>query len=182
MVSRWFVVSFWASMWLQKVFMIDSGCGKYGAFTDVNTFMRFESMAKPCPSTSSTPHINKPPIPCISHFPPQKKKNDGLVGIKFKNSVTAQEEELILRRYLDDESIQDGRFPRSVTINDTKTVPKKNIMNELYIEWNPSWKRFILSVCVCMEIMDLLSGQLLISSWWFRNPKQPPEMYKTTSK
>jgi len=93
--------------------MIDSGCGKYGAFTDVNTFMRFKSIATPCPSKSSTPHTNSDPYH-VSLISPTKKNSDGLVGIKFKNSITAQEEELILRRYLDDESIQDGRFPRVV--------------------------------------------------------------------
>ena len=69
-------------------------------------------------------------------FPRKKKKNDGLVGIKFKNSVTAQEEELILRRYLDDESIEKMDVSQGFfTINDTKTVPKKK----------PSWMSFILS-------------------------------------
>lgn len=77
-----------------------------------------------------TPNISSDPYHVSRISPDKKKKNDGLVGIEFKNSVTAQEEELILRRYLDDESIQDGRFPRSVTINETKTVPKKKIHHE----------------------------------------------------
>ena len=133
--------------------MIDSGRGKYGAFTDVNTFMRFGSMAKPCPSTSSTPNINNDPYHVSLISPTKKKNNDGLVGIEFKNSVTAQEEELILRRYLDDESIQGWDVSQGqLEINDTTTVPpqKKNIMNELYIEWNPSWKRFMYVYVKCV--------------------------------
>ena len=70
----------------------------------------------------------------------KKKKNDGLVGIKFKNSVTAQEEELILRRYLDDESIEKMDVSQGFfTINDTKTVPKKN-----HHEWALYWVKSIM--------------------------------------